>query len=364
MLDRIVHPTPAARPNAQAVRLFLAVYAALILFGSLWPFSGWRPAALWSPHFLFAPLPRFITRTDLTTNLLVYLPLGYALALALAQRLPRGRAIILAAVLCTAYSLFLESLQQLLPNRIASNVDIAINGLGALFGALATRHHARWVKLEQSLRRWRDRWFLPGGTVSAGLALLALWYLAQFSLMPFPGMGWLNLYLRPLEAGLAIAKLNWPWALAVFLEMAALGCLTAVLLRPGHRVRGLKQLFVTAFLVKVLVAILLLRLKVLGGVLSLETLGSFLAAYWLLVIPAVQRYRIAMAAGLLGASILLRLVMAKYALIPDSNPFNIVGLADLAASLWPYLGIAVLAALCLNPGKAVKKSAGPVRTRP
>ncbi len=347
-----MRPSPATGPHAQAAWWFLAAYAALILFGSLWPFTGWRPPAQGWAQFLVAPLPRFITRTDLTTNLLVYLPLGYALALALAQRMRRGRAVVLAALLCAGYSLALESLQLLLPHRIASNVDIAINGLGALFGALASRHHGRWLRLGQALRRWRGRWFLAGGRVNAGLALLALWYLAQFSLMPFPGMGWLSLYLRPLEAGLALATLNWPWALAVFLEMAALGCLAAALLRAGHRVRGLRLLFVSAFLFKVLVALLLLRLKVLGGVLSLETLGGFLAAYWLLLMPAVQRRRLAVAAGLLGAGILPRLLMSKYALIPDSSPFNIVGLADLAASLWPYLALGAVAALALSPRQA------------
>ena len=337
--------------RAHRLGLFLLGYALLVLYGSLHPFR-WRGPADWSPAFLTAPLPHFITRTDLATNLLVYLPLGYALALFLARGRSVRHTLALGTLLCLAYSLSLESVQVLLPGRNASNLDIALNGLGAWLGALLARRHPRWTGWLARLGAWRADWFRPGLAAGLGLALLALWGLAQFSLVPFPGMGWLSLYLRPLDAGLAIARPNWPWGLAIFLEMAALGSFVAALLRPGRYAGTLALLFVGAFLHKLWLAATFLKLTLLGGMLSLETLGGFFGAYWLLMLPPAARHRAATAAALLAAIVLLRLTLAKYLLLPKSNPFNIVGLADLAASLWPYLALAVLALLAAEKMRA------------
>lgn len=330
--------------------VFLLGYALLVLYGSLHPFH-WRESTDWSPAFLAAPLPNFITRTDLATNLLVYLPLGYALAL----HLSRGRLrhmIALSALTCLGYSLTLESAQVLLPGRNASNLDIALNGLGGWLGAVLSHRHGQWTAWLDRMRSWQAHWFRSSPATSFGLLLLALWVLAQFSLVPFPGMGWLGLYLRPLDAGLAIARPNWPWGLAIFLEMAALGSLVATLLRPGRYAGALALLFVGAFALKAWLAAVFLKLTLLGGILSLETLGGFFAAYWLLMLPPAFRHRAATAASLLTAVVLLRLTLAKYLFLPKSNPFNIIGLADLAASLWPYLALAALAALAAEKARA------------
>lgn len=348
----MLNATLATLLQRRSLALFLLGYAALILYGSLHPFGPWLPVGEWSPGFLVAALPRFITRTDLTTNLLAYAPLGYALALLLARSHSRRHSLLLASLLCLGYSFVLENLQTLLPNRNASNLDIALNGLGGWLGGLLARQHRRWLAWLELFLRWRERWFLPGAASNAGLILLLLWPLAQFSLMPFPAMGWVALYLRPIEAGLAIAKPNWPWLLAIFLEMAVLGSFAASLLRPGRYAGPLALLFVSAFAMKVMIALLLLRFGVLGGVLSLETLGGFIAAYWFLLLPPAARQRLVTAAALLGTVVLLRLTLAKYLLLPTSNPFNIVGLADLTASLWPYLALATLLALAWRRDQA------------
>lgn len=335
--------SPAVPSNPRPTLLFLILYAGLIAFGSLYPFVGLKGLENWSGEFITAPLPRFITRNDISTNLLAYLPLGYALALRLGLPRRRLRALFFATGAGFVYSVALESLQQLVPGRIASNLDVLLNTLGVLAGALLTLHHQRWLRAGRALRRWRGRWFRRGAAASIGLWLLPLWVLAQFTLQPFPGAGWLGLHLRPFDTPPGgLDQVNWPWFAAVWLEMAALGAYAASVLRPGRYVVAMLSLFVMAFAVKLLAATMLLKLKVVGGVLSLETLAAFLLAFWFLLIPQVSRRRWAAALVLLLTILGVRLVLADYLLWPIASVFNIVGLAKASASLWPYLALGVL----------------------
>ena len=71
-----------------------------------------------------------------------------------------------------ALSLAMETLQNFLPQRIASNVDLGLNALGTALGAaLGALIHWRG-----GVDRWqaaRDHWFIPRS--AGGLALLLLW---------------------------------------------------------------------------------------------------------------------------------------------------------------------------------------------
>jgi VanZ family protein len=349
---------PAVPANPRSALLFLALYSGLIAFGSLYPFAGLKGLEHWSGEFITAPLPRFITRSDISTNLLAYLPLGYALALRLGLPRRRLRAILLASFVGLFYSLAMESLQQLVPGRIASNLDVFLNTLGVFLGALLTLHHQRWLRAGRAMRRWRVRWFLAQPAADFGLWLLLLWVLAQFTLQPFPGAGWLGLHLRPIDTPPGgLDQINWPWFAAAWLEMAALGAFAASLLRPGRYVGAVLSLLLVAFAVKLLVATLLLKLRVVGGVLSLETLAAFLLAFWFLLIPQVSRRRRAAALLLLVTVLGVRVALADYLMWPIASVFNIVGLAKAGASLWPYLALAVLAVLAW-PGKPATRGAG------
>lgn len=163
------------------------LFAGLILYASLYPFSGWRLQGVAPLAFLSAPLPQYWTGFDLGANLLGYAPLGFLLALAL-LRSDRARLAWPVAVLASMMlSLVVEVLQNHLPMRVPSNVDLVLNTAGAMLGASTA-----WV-LERlgGLRRWtqfRAYWFLPGA--GAGLVLLALWPLALLYPVSVPfGLG-------------------------------------------------------------------------------------------------------------------------------------------------------------------------------
>ena len=75
---------PRASVNTRSSAIPLALlFAAMILYASLYPFEGWRwpGSPLWS--FLWAPLPRYWTWFDVLSNLVGYAPLGFLLALGL-----------------------------------------------------------------------------------------------------------------------------------------------------------------------------------------------------------------------------------------------------------------------------------------
>ncbi|MBI5329165.1 MAG: VanZ family protein [Betaproteobacteria bacterium] len=340
------------RPHTPHLRAFIPLYALFIAFGSLHPYSGWDSLALWSLDFLSAPWPRFITRTDLATNLLVYAPMGYALALWFSAPGHRSRGVFFGALVAASLSLSLESLQQLLPGRIASNLDVLVNSLGGLTGALLALHHGRWIRAGHAAGRWREHWFTPGALTNLGLALLALWFLSQFSLLPTPGIGWLHLHLRPIDKPPdSLSGVNTAWLLALFLEISAVGAFTACLLRPGRYVGAMSLLLVSAFFAKLLTATVLLKLSALGGVVSLETLGAFLLAFWLLLLPSVSRRRHLAAMAGVGGLIAVRAAFSK-SLLPSISALNITGLSFYLGAVWPVLALAWLALYARRERKA------------
>jgi VanZ family protein len=321
----------------------LVAYCAMIAGASLYPFTGWSVAPGWSIDFLSAPMPRYITRNDVSTNVLAYLPFGYLLALRLFRPGLRALPIVLAWLAGSLFSIGLESLQAHLPGRIASNLDVLLNSVGALTGGLLALHHSRWLRAWSALHRWRIGWFKPHGEATLGLWLLLIWGLTQFALLPLPGVGWLDLHLRPIDTPPDhIQQLNAPWFFAMFLEISALGAFAACLLRPGRYASAMLLLFLSAFALKLLVAALLLKLRVLGGILSLETLAAFVLALWLLLLPSVSRHRRTVALSLLVIIVLGRLLFVPSPLWPSGSLLNLVGLARHIAALWPWLALAYL----------------------
>jgi len=149
------------------------LYGALIVYASLYPFVGWRVPGVGVLDFLLLGWPRYWTWFDVIANLLGYLPFGFLLFVALIRGGRRaGRAAAIACAGGTLLSLTMEVLQNYLPHRVSSNVDLVLNMLGTALGvAIGAVLHwhcgiARWQKL-------RDRWFVARS--AGGFALLLLW---------------------------------------------------------------------------------------------------------------------------------------------------------------------------------------------
>ncbi len=326
------------------------IYALLIVYGSLYPFLGWRGPFDAALDFVSAPWSRYVTRSDIITNLLVYLPLGGLTARALRYRLNPWLAFLAATLVGVLLSFGMETLQAWLPGRVSSRLDWLLNSLGTALGALAAALvQGRWRPLRRLLMV-RRRWFLPGPTADLGLLVLGLWALTQ--LIP------LFLYLDPdsLQRGLwslwrALLQpslLHWQQLSADALSIAGLGLFVTLYARSA---KSLMPLYI-AFIVCVLV----LRIPVMSWRLSLETgAGALLGLTGALALLRAPRPLRLIAAAL---AILLGLALAKLA--PEFSlwfkppreinwiPFagrmhSLSGFAELLAGVWPFLALAALA---------------------
>ncbi|MES2631990.1 MAG: VanZ family protein [Pseudomonadota bacterium] len=154
-------------------------YAALIVYASLYPFTGWRDQGIAPWAFLASPWPKYWTGFDIAANVCGYIPLGFLLALAFARRVnvrysSRGNApaIGVAVLAAAVISLLMEALQTYLPSRVPSNLDFGLNTAGALIGAGV----AGVLERAGAIDRWtqfRGRWFVEDAR--GALVLLALW---------------------------------------------------------------------------------------------------------------------------------------------------------------------------------------------
>lgn len=158
-------------------RAALAAYTFLIVYASLYPFSGWRDLGVSPWGFLSAPLPYYWTKFDALTNVAGYLPFGVLAVLALYPRV-RGLAAVVLAILAGALlSGAMEVIQTFLPSRVPSNLDLFTNLAGTVCGAPMGWWLARPLLQESWLLRLRDAWFTPAA--SRGMIVMGLWPLAQ-----------------------------------------------------------------------------------------------------------------------------------------------------------------------------------------
>jgi len=217
-------------------------FICLIIYASLYPFNDWRNQGISPLIFLTASLPKYWSGFDVAANVLGYAPLGFLLTVASLRNAHVKWAMVLAVLGALLLSLAMETLQSYLPSRIPSNVDLALNTLGAALGA-----GSAWA-LEKlgALGRWsrfRARWLAPDAR--GAMALLVLWPVALLFPAAVP-MGLGQVFER-LEMALAEALEGTPFLVwlpvreielqplvpLTVLVCVALGALTPLLLGYG-----------------------------------------------------------------------------------------------------------------------------------
>jgi VanZ family protein len=182
------------------------LYAALIVYASLYPFGPWRNQEIMPWAFIWAPRTPYWSTFDVVTNLLGYAPLGFWLTLA-SLRLGQLRGAFWRSLLLGAtLSLCMESLQSYLPMRVPSMADWLLNITGSGWGAsMALALERRGVLLRYSAMR--KRWFVA--QTHGALPLLATWPLALLFPLSIPlGLGHVQ---EKVEGFLASVLAETPW---------------------------------------------------------------------------------------------------------------------------------------------------------
>ena len=340
MLPRRPAPLPRASSGLKWLGFF---YVLLIVYGSLFPLTGWQAPPSWS-NPIMSPWPAHDSRADILVNLLAYLPLGLLLSL-IWRRAGKTTGLLFAVAAGFALSFCMEFLQEALPSRVSSAQDVVNNTLGTVAGALLALGLSPGSFTGRRLLAWRESRFAPGTLPNLALVVLLLW--AATELAPFApslDISTLKAGLRPLANTLRHPSLfNLPKALMDGCAIFGIGVLARIVTREP----------VLPLLIPFVMGVTLLKIMIVGQTLSLEFFCAALAALAILSLLTWQNLRGMAWLGI--AAIALAKIIDE--LRPGSTPgfyaFNwipfaaqvgsLAGIDDLLGTLWPALGLAVLA---------------------
>jgi glycopeptide antibiotics resistance protein len=338
------------RPHHTPLGAYIAVaYTLLIVHASLNPFTGWRLPDAGVLAFLGA-WPRYLTAFDIAVNFAAYVPFGVLLGVALARRLRHPDLLLAVTAAGALLSLSLEALQSLLPGRFASIVDLLANASGAALGALI----APWLRhppVKRQVIALRHALFLQGRLVDWGLALLALWLLAQTNpALPLMASWAPQAWPSPAPKPFSAVEM-----LSVTLNAYAAAALIGILLQPARRPwLWLLALLATVCAVKWLAAQWLVKPALALGWASREAvLGS---GYGLLLAAFADLARLRVQVAAAGLALALGLTLAWAAHPQVASPavalaafswrgghlLTFTGLTQAAAGVWPWLALGYL----------------------
>ena len=286
-----------------------AVFAALILYGSLFPFHFQRPPDGLGPLAALAGTwTEPATRLDFVANVLLYMPLGFFGLMAIRGEMGAVRRIALVLSAGGFLSAGIECAQYFDVSRFARVHDIYTNLLGTLAGAVAGLIFGPQLRLRGALRAK----LFPS-------VILAAWF--GYRLFPFvPTINlhkyWIALrpvFFAPNLTGYGFFRYTVSW-LAVCLLLEAIA---------GQR-RSLRLFPVVA------AGLILSRIPILRNVVSVEEIAGAGAGFaiWLLLIHWSERRRAMIVAGLLAA----------YVVMWRLEPFGFSGQAG-SFSWIPFLGL-------------------------
>lgn len=328
------------------------VYTLLVIYASLHPFTDWRGSGAPLFDFLTAAWPRYYTRFDIVVNILAYMPLGFVWMPVLRRRCGGMLALILIFIGGTLLSGALETIQNFLPTRVPSNIDLACNSAGALLGALMG---ARWgtpLLADSRFQHWRHRHLMSEPMGDYGLVLIGIWLLIQASPenLLFGNGDLRQLLDLPPAMPFAADRFVRIEAAIAALGSVAIGLLLGTIIRLP-RLWHVGCLILTAAVIRSFATALLVEPDNFGHWITPGNLGGT-AVGLLLLWPTLRLHptlRQALAAvAVLGTTALVNLAppnpyLEHAARIWHQGHFlNFNGLTHVASICWPFLAMAFL----------------------
>lgn len=175
-----------------AAPLLLAIIVALILYVSLYPFQFGAdgPTAM---EVLRKLSWARASRGDMLNNVLLYVPLGFCIALTVEPRFGRLTGIAAGLVGGALLSITMEIMQGSIATRVPSLTDLSLNTAGSFAGAIAG---SAWHALGA---RMTPRGNPIGRSGAIALTVLVLWLIARlWPLWPDPSLRQVKRAVRPL----------------------------------------------------------------------------------------------------------------------------------------------------------------------
>lgn len=349
-----------SEPISRLAVFFGVLYSALVVGVSLYPFQNWRIPPDDFAEFLFYEWPRYFTSFDISINILAYIPLGIATALISRQRLPLGLWLISPLVVGFSFSLLMELIQQYLPERIPSKLDLSCNTLGSVLGGffiLLLQQQGWWRRLHL----WRDFWFYNGTLADFGFAVVGLWFFSQMDpAIPLFGVvvrpqGLPQPFISPIQdPALFLILLE---SIGAFLHLVGVGWLVATVPRRSRHGLPLILIFIgLALFIKLLFAGMLLIPNAFFEWVNPAVGGGWIAGlvlfYLLRNLKRIWQTLLAMLA--LTGSIVVGFLWPLHANpMGDLELFkwsfgqlgHFKGLVSLVSVAWPYLALIYLSCL-------------------
>lgn len=336
---------------------FSVLYVLMLIYGTLFPFYGWTvPEGGFFQNFLEADLAKLST-SDMITNVLVYIPTGLLWASFLPRRIGWPATVLLAGVMGTGLSFSLEAIQVFLPARTSALSDLFLNGLGAAIGGGAALLISGQTRSGLRLRHFRNDTFVPGALASIGLIVLGLWILSQLSpLVPSLTVSNLRDGIKPVfQTATGQSPFIVAQAIGYFCSVIALGAIFLSLSRS-------RRVGLVLFCL-LLITVLLMKVPVLSRQLSLEAvLGCAGALIILTLLHRTAGWLLISCAGcfLLTGYVVEALRESSFSaqtFVFNWIPFrghmqNIVGLANILASGWVFLGLGYIVRYLCRPSMA------------
>ncbi len=348
------------------LRLLALGWCLALIVVSLYPFVGWQAPVLPVFDYLTEPWPRYYRSSEMLLNLLFWLPAGFLLAISLPPRRRARLAAALAVLICALLSFSIETVQNFLANRIASNVDLCCNTLGAAIGAelALAPGHSHFVR-HSRLRALRRRYVTSERAGDWGVLLFIAWLFTQAlpDTPPFAQASLLTCFGLPAPVAFHAHTFQAFKIAAVALGLLSTGLFAACLLPERcPPARPVLLLLALALLVKLAATAWLTSASAFSALSQAANLigigmGAPLLALLLWLCPPRLQYTLAGLAGLTATAV--------FTLMPD-NPYVPLGslwlepdflqgqrILLLFSSLWPCFALVWLIALGLHRPREV-----------
>jgi VanZ family protein len=317
-----------------------------LIYGTLYPWQGWRVPSEVEQRLAFEHGWK-ASYSDIFTNVIVYIPLGFLLAYAVISRSSIAK-LFVALLGGALLSFLLESLQIYLPTRVPSLLDLVFNAIGAFVGGGVFIAFCPQGEIYTRLLLIRQAHVRSGALASASLFLLGVWAISQtIPWMPSLDISSLRQKLKPLWYVLTQqTSLEIDQIIVYILEIAALGLISALALKPDKLAFWWFAAFVSV--------VFILEVPVAGHPLTPEAIvgtGMGMLCFALLCKLPSRAAILGSITAILGAIVIDELRPGAAVVIPtDFNwvPFrghinsNLMGLTNTLIGAWPFLALSLL----------------------